>query len=48
MVVLLNSKKLSQTSIKKPPGWPAVFGRSGRFFQVRSELSTAGALENQK
>jgi hypothetical protein len=33
---------------KKPPDSPAVFWKFRRFFQARSELSTAAALENQK
>jgi hypothetical protein len=34
--------------IKKPPGVPAVSGRSGRLGQGRSELSTAGGVGEPK
>jgi hypothetical protein len=34
--------------IKKPPGVPAVSEVSGRFFQVRSELSTAAGVGEPK
>jgi hypothetical protein len=38
----------SQKGIKKPPGMPAVEEVSGRFFQVRSELSAASGVGEPK
>jgi hypothetical protein len=40
--------EFKQKHIKKPPGLPAVFGRSGRFFGYVQNSLPPAALENQK
>jgi len=48
MSKLLKRSVKVKKGIKKPPGVPAVWEVSGRFFQVRSELSTAAGVGEPK